>query len=100
ASGSIATYKFDYVDTRVARRCPYGVERDDQIGVRVTTSFLKSVTLPDGSTYTIPNNSAGLPDYEYGPSDQCSSLTSDQRSSGNIKSMQLPTFGKVEWSWV
>lgn len=80
--GTTATYTFGYTTNTVVRPCPH---TDSSIGNQINVNLLASVTLPDGSSYSIP-------EYYLDQSAGC-------RTPGAVKSLVLPTLGKIAWTY-
>lgn len=90
--GATATYSFHYAEpsTGIAR----GYTNVYAIGQglaepRVMVPLLTGITLPDGSSYSMPVSS-----YDLGPASPGTSSLS-----GHLLGMTLPTGGKLEWQW-
>ncbi len=88
-SGTLATYGFGYSNATVIRSCP---DTDSGTTTNASIPFLTSVTLPDGSAYSMP----------IAPTPQESSYVTDATAancklSGVIKRLILPTLGALEW---
>jgi RHS repeat-associated protein len=85
--GATAVYDFSYASTTIARGCPHN---DPAIGTNVQVTLLTGVTLPDGSAYQMP------------VSDYITELTQASavcRSSGAIRGLTLPTYGRLVWTY-
>lgn len=84
-NGQRAVYRFGYEERLISRGCPHNTWGG--VAVTVTVPLLKSVTVPDGSSFAI--------DYEIGnpSSDTCA------YPSGLLKQMILPTLGKLRWEY-
>lgn len=80
-----ALYKFSYVRKNLVPACPH----NDTDAGPISLPLLTGVELPDHSTYTMP-----VTDYETAlPPGPC---TVD---SGRIKGLNLPTGGRLEWTY-
>jgi RHS repeat-associated protein len=79
--GGTATYGLGYTATTLDRPC---IDTDPGTGL-ITVNLLTSVTLPDGSSYQMP---------EYHVDQTAGCLTP-----GAIKSVTLPTLGKIGWTY-
>ncbi len=86
--GAPATYTFNYSPNTIRRPCPHN---DNQVLTStVQVQLLTGVTLPDGSSYSMPSS-----DYVIdapGGGFAC-------RTSGSIRGLKLPTLGKIEWTY-
>jgi RHS repeat-associated protein len=89
----VGTYRFTYTDTAIYRSGDDNdPNTDDDTGTpgdQARVTFLSSVVLPDGSSYTMPSyetttqfNPDGGPD-----------------APGVLKKLILPTLGQIEWSY-
>jgi RHS repeat-associated protein len=76
-----ATYTFRYTGIFLPRACP----NNDPANPQATVSFLSSVTLPDGSSWSMPSYVAGPP--------------ADCRTYGDLLTLVLPTLGQLQWSY-
>lgn len=79
-NGTTATYTFSYSTAAVSRP---NVDNDPTTSATLNLSVLTGVAAPDGSQHT----------FTYKPTSAPAS------SSGRLASMQLPTMGKIEWSY-
>ena len=79
-AGGTATYTFAYTTGTVTRS---DVDNDAATSATINQSLLASVTQPDGSKYS----------FSYHPVNAASD------ASGRLASMQLPTLGKLEWTY-
>jgi YD repeat-containing protein len=77
-NGTTAAYTFAYVTASIPRP---GIDNDPATSATVNLPLLASVTHPDGSRHAFA--------YEPAAAD----------SSGRLASMQLPTMGKIEWTY-
>lgn len=82
--GTTANYDFSYASTSVLRSCP---DTDPATGTNASIQFLTGVTLPDGSSYSMPLATS----YITAPA------AADCRLSAALKRLQLPTLGALEW---
>jgi hypothetical protein len=97
-----AVYQFTYEDRWVGRGGD-GMREGSVPSLCITAPFLRSVALPDGTTYqpnykVIDGAVPGPP-----PDGPCVADTGDLNSvlpsdSGIVQSMQLPTGGSIEWT--
>lgn len=78
--GGIATYNFSYSVGTVTRP---SVDNDPSTPATVQVPMLNSISLPDGSRYN----------FGYYP------MGAAADASGRISSMQLPTLGKIAWTY-
>lgn len=78
--GTTATYSFAYTVGTVSRPT---VDNDPSTSTTVQVPMLYSITLPDSSKYV----------FGYYP------LGAANDASGRMSSMQLPTLGKIEWTY-
>jgi RHS repeat-associated protein len=89
-NGSTADYSFGYYTDTINRAYPHVPEGTiDGFTDRVNVSFLTSVTLPDGSKYRMPSDTA----YDYTGDD------SSTKAIGVLKKIVLPTGGSIEWKY-
>lgn len=113
AGSAPAVYTFHYGDAascdpsvsnscelvRISRAMPCS---DPRLGKTVQVPLLRSITLPDGSSYSM-NKPGNVPDYDLGDqidlSDHYAYPPENQRFSGHITGLKLPTGGKLEWSY-
>lgn len=79
-AGGTSTYTFAYTNAAVSRS---EIDNDPATSASINLPLLASVTAPDGSKHSFSYQAAGAP--------------SD--SSGRLASMQLPTLGKLEWTY-
>ena len=77
-----AVWTFAYNEAELARGCPHN---DSSVSSHVTVPLLASITLPDGSNYSMQEYANGT--------GNCSS------SSGGIRKLRLPTRGVLEWTY-
>jgi RHS repeat-associated protein len=82
--GTTATYTFNYTDADVTRACG---DNDPETGATERVPLLVGVTLPDGSTYSMPTT-----DYD-------TAGGTCPHHAGHIKGMTLPTKGRLEWDY-
>lgn len=78
-AGSTASYTFTYTVSSVTRP---SVDTDPATAATVSTPLLSRVSLPDGSAYAFAYHSSQFQDV-----------------SGRLASMQLPTLGRVNWTY-
>lgn len=84
-----ATYTFGYTSSStMLRPCPHN---DPILDDSVQVQLLTSVTLPDGSTWSMPSSDYVVDAPDSGPA--C-------RTSGSIRGLKLPTLGKIEWTYM
>ena len=82
-NGSTATYGFGYTQVTIPRACP---DNDPQTG-DVIVPLLTSVSLPDGSSWSMPAS-----DYHLDQNVGC-------RLPGVLKGITTPMLGRVEWGY-
>lgn len=82
-NGTTATYSFGYSTATLPRACP---DDDPQTG-NITVSLLTAVTLPDGSSWSMPTS-----DYHLNGTAGC-------RLPGVLKAVTTPVLGRVEWGY-
>ncbi|HWM95039.1 MAG TPA: RHS repeat-associated core domain-containing protein [Thermoanaerobaculia bacterium] len=82
-NGPTATYSFGYTQVTIPRACP---DNDPQTG-NVIVPLLTSVSLPDGSSWSMPTT-----DYHLDQSAGC-------RLPGVLKAVTTPLLGRVEWGY-
>ena len=82
-NGGSATYGFNYADLSVHRACP---SNDLLFPSPITQSFLTGVTLPDGSSWSMPASSY-------------ITSTTACRTYGDLTTLVLPTRGQLQWSY-
>lgn len=80
-NGTTATYGFGYTQVSIPRACP---DNDPQSG-NVIVPLLTSVSLPDGSSWSMPAS-----DYHLDQTAGC-------RLPGVLKAITTPVLGRVEW---
>ncbi|HSS75722.1 MAG TPA: hypothetical protein VLV54_03165, partial [Thermoanaerobaculia bacterium] len=89
--GTSATYFFNYNYPSIWRACPHSNSGPNGASDAVTVPALTSVILPDGSAFTTTaNDYLNLPQ---APGQHCST------GSGNLTALNLPTLGRMEWTW-
>jgi len=85
-----ATYTFQYSEQQVVRGWTNSTAIIEKpISRTELVPLLTGITLPDGSTYSMP-----VSDYDLGPATGTSNL------SGHLHGMRLPTGGRLEWDWM
>ena len=89
----LGPYRFAYTQAKIARACP-----NDDIGLDygVTVPFLASITLPDGSAYAMAASDYSMP---APPPPYPQMMTLCVRGTGDILGLQLPTLGRIEWTY-
>jgi RHS repeat-associated protein len=87
--GSPAAFAMTYATTPVTRPCPHDDANDGAISSIATVPLLTRIALPDGSTYEMP------------ASDYITSSTAlaTCRFPGSIRGLELPTGGRLEWTY-
>lgn len=91
-----AVTRFEYVDTaEIKRSCR---TNDPLASSTVIAPLLKSITLPDGTAYQFVRDN-GEPAYYATGSDQQNAGDSCGIANGHLSRMQLPTLGRVDWTW-
>ncbi|HEY0780880.1 MAG TPA: hypothetical protein VGE98_00380, partial [Thermoanaerobaculia bacterium] len=89
-SGTTAVYSFTYAQWVTAQPYP----NDDPLyGGAVLAPFLTTVTLPDGSAYRIAKT-----DYDIEAPPVAPAVSGSARS-GSIQALNLPTLGRLEWTY-
>jgi len=79
--GTTATYSFTYADTSIDRSPK---DDDPTTSATVTVPLLTAVTLPDGSSYSLP---------------VATSYNTTTSDTGNLKRLGLPTGGSIEYTY-
>ncbi|MFL6198334.1 MAG: hypothetical protein ACJ76J_04085, partial [Thermoanaerobaculia bacterium] len=82
-NGTTATYTFGYTQVTIPRACP---DNDPETG-DVIVPLLTSVSLPDGSSWSMPTS-----DYHLNGTAGC-------RLPGVLKAITTPVLGRVEWGY-
>jgi hypothetical protein len=82
-NGATATYTFNYNSLTIPAACPSTDPQKTQFQV----PLLASVTLPDGSSYSMPSS-----DYYLDKSADC-------RLPGVLKAITTPVLGRIEWTY-
>jgi RHS repeat-associated protein len=82
-----ATYGFIYETRTIARGCPH---TDPGLGANVAVKLLTGVSLPDGSSYSMPVTDYNVDQAGTGPG--C-------RTSGVLLGLRLPTWGRLQWTY-
>ncbi len=90
--GAVSTYGFTYTTGLIARACP----NNDILSYGVNVPFLTGVTLPDGSAYTMAASDYSMP---APPAAYPQTTTTCATGAGDLLGLQLPTLGRVEWTY-
>lgn len=85
-----STYTFGYSSATIRRPCPHN-EDPDVMPVTAQVQFLTSLTLPDGSSFSMPGT-------DYVTDAPTSGALC--RGSGSIRGLTLPTLGKLAWEYM
>jgi YD repeat-containing protein len=81
--GASATYTFNYISLNIPSAC----QNTDPQTSSYQVSFLTSVSLPDGSSYSMP------------PSDYYLDQSVDCHLPGVLKGITTPVLGRIEWTY-
>jgi hypothetical protein len=95
-----ATYEFTYLDRPLGRSCkhyydPWRDNCDPQLNPTFTAPFLTAVSQPDGSQWTMLNESE--PGYNLDPASACGTIPKDRP--GTLTSLKTPTGGTYAWTY-
>ncbi len=95
-AGAKATYQFNYAVQTIGRACPHNdTDQKNSVGSMVSVPLLTSVSLPDGSSWsnTASDYVITLPSGPSWPDNACT------ENAGEITAWNLPTLGRMEWTW-
>lgn len=92
AFGGTATYTFGYTAEPIGRPFPHSEPASD-VNPTVQVQLLTSVSLPDGSSYSMPS-------YDYVIDAPNVTAVAKTRESGSIRGLTLPTLGSIEWTYM
>jgi hypothetical protein len=81
--------QFNYTTPTIGRACPNSDAYPGEMGLGTTVvvPLLSSVSLSDGSSWSMPGYVTAM------PADKCT------ENGGEITALKLPTLGSLEWSW-